>query len=349
MNDRHDPRVTRLGRGRALYVGRQGELFIANRYTIRRSDDGGQTWRLDCYVPPSGWKPYVAWARLSARLLRYYIAAFEILSDGTRVAVARDGVYRAAPGEMAMTRSFRFTRGSRPLNLAVDGNRVLFGEYGNLDDCAVCIYVSEDGGKSFEPGYRLPRGDVRHIHNVIFDPCRNHYWVLAGDFGRQPGIAALSKDLKSLDWLCRGEQKYRAVGAILHPDRLVYGTDSDHERNFIVALDLQSGRVEELLEVEGSSLYATRFGSLQTISTCVEPNPACPSRECSLYVSRGGAQWKRTFVQQKDCFHDDLFHCGAIVLPYGYGAENRVLCSGQALQGADDVAFLLNWPSDTSP
>jgi hypothetical protein len=319
---------------------------MARRYAVYRSDDGGSSWRLDCYVPRSGWKPFVAWTRFTMRLLRYYIAAFEVLSDGARIAVARDGIYRAAPGETAMTRAFRITRGSRPLNIAVDGNRVLFGEYGDLEACEVCIYVSDDGGKSFDVGYRLPRGDVRHIHNVLVDPHQNHYWVFAGDFDRQPGIAALSKDLKSLDWIIRGGQRCRAVSAIIQPDRLIYGTDSNTERNFIVALDKRNGRANDLLEVEGSSLYATNFGPLHAISTCVEPNPACPSRECALYVSADGDDWKRTIAHRKDCFDFIYNQYGTIVLPYSHAKTTRGMYSGQAVQEADDAFFLLEWAVD---
>jgi hypothetical protein len=280
--------------------------------------------------------------------LRYYIAAFQVLRDGSRVAVARDGIYRAAPGETAMTRTFRYTRGSRPLNLAADGDRLLFGEYGNLDDCEVRIYVSEDGGKKFDVGHQFPRGDIRHVHNVIVDPYEDRYWVLAGDFDRQPGIAALSKDMKTLDWINRGSQHCRAVGAIVLPDRFVYGTDSDRERNFVVAMDKRTGRVERCLEVEGSSLYAASFGSVHAISTCVEPNPACPSRQCSLYVSTDASDWKRVLTHWKDGFDFKYFQFGTMVLPTSNGAEPYGMYSGQAIQNADDITFCLDWTTVAS-
>ncbi len=341
MNHKDDIRVAILCRGRALYIGQQGELYVSHRYAIYRSDDRGKSWQLDCQVPASGWKPLAARFRLGARLLRYYIAAFQVLSDGSRVAVARDGIYRAAPGETRMTCSFRYTRGSRPLNLMVDGQRVLFGEYGNLDQCEVRIYISEDGGRTFNVGYQLPRGDVRHIHNVFYDPHRDHYWVLAGDYGPQTGIAALSKDMKNLDWVCRGTRHCRAVSVVNFPDRFVYGTDSDHECNYIVAMEKQSGRVEDILEVQGSSLYAATFGPVHVISTCVEPNPACPSRECSLYASRDGDCWNRFAVHRKDRHHPTYFQFGTLVLPYTYNSQPRGMFSGQAVEDLDDkVSFV---------
>ena len=341
MNRDFDARVAGCTDGRALYIGEAGELYIAKRYEIYRSDDWGATWQLDCYVPNSGWKPLVAKSRLGARLLRYYIAALQILADGSRVAVACDGLYRAGPDETRMSRVFRVIRGSRPLNLTVDGSRVLFGEYGNLDGHEVFVYVSEDAGRTFDAGYRFPKGDIRHVHNVLVDPYHDGYWVLAGDFGRQPGIALLSKDMRTLEWLNRGSQEFRAVRVLIKPDCFIYGTDSDCQQNAIVRVDKQSGKVHELLKVEGSSLYATTFGSVHVISTCLEPNPTSTSQECSLYASSNGADRKRVAVHKRDRYHPKFFQFPTLVLPYAHNKEPRGIYSGQAIQRMDDkVAFL---------
>lgn len=262
------------------------------------------------------------------------------------MAVVRDGIYRAAPGEKEMTRVFAYTRGSRPLNLCAEGPRVLFGEYDggeSLKGSEIFLYVSEDFGRSWQIGYRFPPGDIRHVHNILIDTAENHYWVLVGDFDRQPGIGALSKDLKHIEWLTRGGQESRAVGAIITPDCLYYGTDSDREKNYIVRLDKQSGKTEKLQEVEGSSLYATSFGPVHLISTCVEPNPACPSRECALYASRDGAHWERILPHRKDFLNPLLFQFGCLVLPFSRTNRPRGMFSGQALTGAHNRVTLLNF------
>lgn len=342
MNRRWEIRETGRMTGRALFIGENGDYYVAGGYKILRSDDGGRSWRLDCRLPEKGWKPWAARSRLAARLLRYYVAAFRVLEDGSRIAVAREGVFRAGPGEKDMVPVFRLARGSRPLNIAADGRRVLFGEYGSgLESAEVHVYVSDDWGRSFQVGYSFPRGDIRHVHNILVDPHAGHYWVLVGDFGRQPGIGALSKDLKTLDWIARGSQRCRAVGAVIEKDCLVYGTDSDRERNYIVRLDKRSGNIETLLEVEGSSLYAARFGPVRLISTCVEPNPSCLARECSLYASLDGQEWRRAAVHRKDAFHPVYFQFGALVLPYANNRTGRGMYSGQAVRGLDNrVAFV---------
>jgi hypothetical protein len=336
------PRVTGQTRGRALYIGRSGELYIARRYAIYRSDDWGGTWRLDCFVPCRNWKPLVVWSKLAARLLRHYIAAFEVLDDGTRVAVARDGVYRAAPGEARMTRVFTITRGSRPLQLAVDGNRVLFGEYGQyLSGTEMYIYVSEDGGKTFHVGYCFPPGDIAHVHSILRDPYQDGYWVLVGEYGRQPGIGLLAKDLRTLDWLQRGNQQVRAAAALVEPDCLLYGSDSNTERNFLFRMDKRSGKIEPLVEVEGSSLYATTFGPVRAISTAVEPSPVSRSRDCVLYTSRNGADWQRGPVYKKDRHGEVYFHIGTLVLPSARYGGARGIFSGQATEQIDnEVCFI---------
>ena len=336
--------ITGVCLGRALYVGKDNRLYVSQRYRIFRSDDWGQTWRPDCFVPSSGWKPLAAGMRLAARLLRHEVAAFEVLSDGARIAVVRDGLYRAEPGQTRMTRVFRITRGSRPLNLAVDGARVLFGEYGDAyQDCEAFIYISEDGGRTFDVGYRFPAGSIRHVHGVQVDPYRDTYWVLVGDYDRQPGIGALSKDLRTLEWLNRGSQQCRAVRALIEPDRLIYGTDSDQEQNFIVGMDKSGGKITKLLQVEGSSLYAAAFGPVRVISTCVEPNPICRSRECSLYASRDGFDWRRGAVHCKDRHHPTFFQFGALVLPYAYNNRPRGMFSGQAVKLGDDRVSLVEF------
>ena len=329
--------------GRALFIAAGGRCYISRRYEIFRSDDWGRSWQLDCRAPTSGWKSYASLSSLGARLLRYYIEALQVLDDGSRVAVARDGLYRAGPGEIRMTRTFKITRGSRPLHLSADGARLLFGEYGDgYEATEVLVYVSEDSGRSWNVGYKFPAGDIRHVHNIVPDPWNNHYWIMVGDFGQQPGIGALSKDLRNIDWLTRGNQESRVVSPIVNEDHLVYGMDSDYDENFIVRLDKQSGKMTKLRQIEGSSLYSARFGSTSVISTCVEKNPACPSRECSLYVSRDGDAWTRIEPHKKDWYNYILFQFGTLVLPYAYCDQPKGMYSGQAVVGGHNSVRMLD-------
>ncbi len=336
---------THLCAGRALFIGQDGAIYISRNYEVYRSDDHGRSWQLDCYVPCRGAKSWAANLQLAARLLRFYVAAFQVLHDGTRLAVTRGGIYRAGVGESELRCTFPITRGSRPLNIAVDAHRVLFGEYGHIEASQeVAIYVSEDGGKSFEAGYRFPAGSILHVHNVQLDPYTGDYWVLVGDYGEHPGIASLSRDFRHLEWLARGGQYCRVVQMFVEPDCLIYGMDTDVEQNYIVRMDKKSGKVCRLQAVEGSSLYAASFGPVRVISTTVERNRVTPTRHCSLYSSRDGEDWQRGAIHTKDCYHLALFQFGTLVLPYSQHSEPWGIFSGQAIKRANNQVSFVEFP-----
>jgi hypothetical protein len=324
-------------KGRALFVDKNGKLYVSRGYSIYRSEDAGLTWVLDCRIPAQGRRSLASQFELGARLLRYNIEAMQVLLDGTRVAVARDGVYRAEAGELEMRLSWRVTRGSRPINLSVDGNRVLFGEYGGLDMVEVRVYCSDDSGLHFEPVYEFPNGDIHHLHNVVVDRYANHYWLLAGDHGRTPGIATLSKDFRHLEWVERGSQMVRAVSVLVRPDCLIYGSDSELEANYIIRLDKKTGRYERVLPIDGSSLYAADFRGRAVISTCVEPSQVNKGRCASLYGSVDNENWSQLLSFRKDYWNCIAFQFGLIVLPNVEGSEPSYgMFSGQALSKRHD-------------
>lgn len=332
--------------GRALFIHRSGQLYLSRGYRIYCSADGGASWELDAWVPTSARNRLMLRAPLAARLLRLNLQALQVLPDGSRVAVARDGLYRAGPGEARMTRTWAVPRGSRPITLSLDGDRLLFGEYGGaeMDQVGVRIYASEDGGQRFEPLFEFPQGDVHHIHQVLVDPYADHYWVLAGDHGRTPGIAALSRDGRNLTWVDRGHQMVRAVSALPRPDALIYGSDSELEANFIIRLDRRTGRWERLRPVEGSSLYAADLAGTALISTTVESSPVNTARRSVLYASRDDAAWEPVLSLEKDRWHP-YFQFGLIVLPtVQERATTRWMFSGQALDRWHDRVALCDLP-----
>ena len=239
-----------------------------------------------------------------------------------------------------MRQVFPITRGSRPLNLRVNTRgQLLFGEYGGgLEQARVRLYASDDGGRSFHPIWEFVRGEVRHVHNVLPDPDGSH-WVLTGDYEAQPGIANLASDFRSLEWLVRGNQRARAVSAVVTERALIYGTDSDHQPNYIARLDRATCSVDLLQDIEGSSLFATRCGTTGLISTCVEPNPACPSTEAVLYGSRDMESWHRIAAYPKDIWHPVLFQFGAVVLATHLSQIETTIYSGQAVSRAHDRVF----------
>jgi len=287
--------------GRAQLVSSAGTLYVSRGHTVYRSRDWGTRWEVDCVLRTGVVRSALARVRLSARLTRQYVGGFVVLPDGTRVAIARDGIYRAGPGETDLARVFPITHGSRPLNLCADGaGRVLFGEYGNnAERREIYVYVSPGSAERFEVAHTFPRGDIRHVHNILYDPFSRAYWVFVGDYGHEPGIGLLDPDLSHLEWVARGCQEVRVVGAILEQDCLIYATDTEIEQNRIVRLDKATGKRSVLRQVEGSSLFACSFGTFRVISTCVEPGPITPD-SATLWASFDGDRWNPLESFRKD-------------------------------------------------
>jgi len=79
------------------------------------------------------------------------------------------------------------------------------------------------------------------------------------------------------------------------------------------------------------------------ISTCVEPNPCCPSKECAIYLSRDGDVWQRTMPHRKDRLHPVLFQYGTLVLPKSHSQQPIGMFSGQAVVNAHNLVTLLDF------
>jgi len=333
-------------RGRAVYIHPDGSYYLSRHYVIYRSADEGRSWTRVTKMPLPLGRRVVQASRLACRLLRHETKALTILSDGTYVASNRDWVFRAQAGEPTMT-PCRIDDGGvpiwPPMSLTVGpGDRVLWGEYGGSkhNPRAVRIYASDDRARSFGVAHTFKPAEIRHVHNLIYDADIRGYWVLVGDHDHEPGIGRLTEDLRSFDWVGKGEQRYRAVCMFDFGDRMLYGTDTEMEPNALMSIEKATGRVERLMELDGSCIYACRFGGLYALTTTVEPSRVNACRDAVLWLSRDGERWTRVFRARKDRWHAVYFQFGSLVLPRGAGPHETILFSGQALEEVDGKAIV---------
>jgi hypothetical protein len=328
-------------RGRALVVTPGGALYAGRGFSIYRSTDDGATWQFITRMPCRPRRRIVTRLRLAARLLRHEVRALGVLSDGSLVAANRHGVYYAAVDQPVMTRATveDTSRAIYPPMCITVGprDRILWGEYDSrtAHGHPISLFVSDDRGHSFRVARTFPGGEILHIHNLCYDATLNQYWLLAGDHNHEPGIGLLSSDLSSFVWLAKGQQRYRAVDVFDFGDHLIYGMDSEKEANYIVAMDKKSGHVETIAPIEGSCIYAARFGGWYAISTTVEPSAVNKGRDAVLYLSRDGHRWRDVLRAPKDAWHARYFQYGSLVLPRGASSRETIAYSGQALRGLD--------------
>lgn len=334
-------------RGRAVAVDADGAIYVANRYRIVRSQDDGATWTHLGDLPYGGVRRLGRFFRLASRMLRIEVRALCPLADGF-VASNREGVSFLPRGERAFRRS-RIDDGDvpawPPMTISTGpAGRILWGEYGaNREKRSVRIFISDDGGRSFAPGFAFPPGEIRHIHNLYFDAALNRYWVLSGDHGHEPGVGLLSADLREFEWVVKGDQTHRVVCLFDMGDRIVYGTDSEMAPNAVMSLEKSTGRLRRVVEIDGSCIYACRFGDVLALSTTVEPSPVNPCRDAKLLLSHDGETWYEVFTAAKDALSEKYFQFGSIVLPRGQSSRRTIVLSGQALRGIDNLVLICRW------
>jgi len=326
--------------GRIVLAERDGTLHLGRSYDVHRSRDDGRTWEPVTSMPRNLLRRMADRSRLACRLLRMEVRALARRADGGYVAANREGVFVAAPGERRM-RPSRIETGGLPLLPPMRISRgpagqLVWGEYGSPRvRRPMRLFASRDGGESFQVVRTFDKGEILHVHNVIWDPGQRHFWVLAGDFDPEPGIGCLSEDLQRFEWFVKGEQRYRAVEVFDLGDRLLYATDTHLEQNRLVSLDKRTGHAETLREFDGSCIYACRFGGILALTTTVEPSAVNRSPWSGLWLSRDGERWHRAWQGRKDRWHPDWFQFGSLMLPTGETDRETIVFSGQALAGLD--------------
>jgi hypothetical protein len=332
--------------GRALHLSSNGDYYISRGLSVYKLHEPSQSWQFVTRLPCAIHRRLAGKIRLAGRLLRHEVRAFIALSDGSMVAANRQGVYHGGPNQTLLAASF-IDEGGQPLAPPMmlsrgPNDRVLFGEYNSktAHGQPVRLFVSDDRGRSFHVARVFEGGSILHVHNLVFDAKCECYWLLAGDHHHEPGIGRLSLDLKSFDWLVKGEQRYRAVEVFDFGDRLIYATDSEREPNGLIVLDKSSGRLERLREFDGSCIYACRFGKHYAMTTTVEPSAVNKSRFATLWLSTNAIDWREAFKAEKDGWNPVYFQFGSIVLPRGSSRSDTILFSGQALKEIDGTAIL---------
>jgi hypothetical protein len=294
------------------------------------------TWELVGFYRPDWLRGLASRNRLSSRLLRTGFHAVFFLPSGRIVAILAKAIAVLEPGEKEFKTVWRVKRGTRPMGMAVTPEGWLFwGEYfANPDREEVYVYGSTDEGISWEVVYTFPKGAIRHVHNVLYDPWEDCLWVLTGDEEAEPKIMKADKEWKEIEVVRQGDQQSRAVNMIFKGDEIYYATDTPHEQNRIYRMERATGRMEGVAEVTGPSMWSCKAGGCMFFSTASEPGEKYYPAAC-LWGSRDGDTWQKLLEWPKDPLHPEYFQFGNIVLPRGEVSESFIATTGIAVKEMD--------------
>ncbi len=324
--------------GNVLYASRRYDLV---RTTILNPAQP-LTWESVGKFRP-GWKRTLsASTRLTARLFRDGFHALAVLSHGF-VAAVPGAIVTLNSNDCEFSITHNILRGTRPLHLtATPDGSVFWGEYfDNASRDEVYIYGSFDRGATWTVVHTFPKGAIRHVHNIVYDPWQDCLWVLTGDNGSECRILRASCDFSHVEAVLEGNQQARAVAAIPTEGGLYFSSDTPLESNFVYCLD-RNGRLSRLNELNSSSIYGCRVGANLFFSTMVEPSRINRDRTVQVYggVINRGDQWQSRLAWQKDRWPMSLFQYGNAIFPDGSNTTSCLALTTIAVQSDDMVTSL---------
>jgi len=322
-------------------------IYIAKGYRIFKSYNDGVTWEFEGKVVDKKYSFLSIFSRLLNRLLRIEISNMYILEDGSRVVIAKKGIFVAKPKSRKYVKTFNVIRGNKPMNICIDNDGMIFfgeyflnGKFKDLDRSEVHIYKSEDNAQSWNICYTFPKNTIRHIHGIFYDKYTNMIWITTGDSNSECMIANTSNAFKSINIVKSGYQKYRAVTLLFYKDYIVYGTDTEHEQNYIYMFFRKDNEEKCLQTLQGSVLTATQFGNMAALSTAVEPSKVNNHMYAHIWFSKNGLEWEDIYHAKKDKWSFKYFQFGRILFPHNAITENEITFTGHSLEGIDNKTII---------
>jgi hypothetical protein len=320
------------------------QLYVARGYALLRACAGDSTfpkWEPVAEFRPELKRRLTVRNPIAARLFRDGFHALAVLPSGMLTAAVAGAIISLRQGENQFHVTHRIARGTRPLHItAVPDGSVFWGEY--FDNAArdhVHIYASRDG-ENWDVAYTFPKGSIRHVHNIVFDPWEDCLWILTGDCGNECRILRADCRFGHVEAVLEGNQQARAVALVAMRDGLYFSSDTPLETNFVYRLD-RGRNLSRLAEINSSSIYGCQVGEKLFFSTMVEPSTVNRDRHVWIYGGHPGPQQIRPLLEwEKDAWPMRLFQYGNAVLPDGENTTAYLALTTIAVNVDDQVTSI---------
>ena len=276
--------------------------------------------------------------KLSQRLFRLQIKQVFELGESTLGIVAFGAFYHLNLNEFKLQKVSEFP-GPAPLRMCFDGENLIYGEYfTNKDRNPVNVFWSDDLGKSWRKQTTLT--DIRHVHGVFHDSVEQKYWMTSGDLDHESHIRWSQDLFSTFETVHSGKQLHRIIEMLFLPDRIIYGTDTPYEQNFIVEMDRASRSLKNVQPVGGSIFFLRKTQAGYFCSTAVEPSESNKSRDCEIWHSYNGSSWQLIKSFRKDFWSAHYFQFGRIQIPAGIGCRDGIWVSPIAATNDGSSIFI---------
>lgn len=305
--------------------------------------------------------------RLFERIFRGGIQTIALLDRDTILAVCKSKIWKVSLLDGSFTLDFEIPGNKKLLNLTkiigINGFNecICFGEYFNNPHMEyVRIWsrpLKSDG--QWNIVHTFDKGQINHIHNIIPDPSLGAAWVLAGDFEQGASMWLANENFKYVKSVIRGDQTCRAVWMQrVKNNEYCYATDSQINTNSFKKLIYSdnSCQTEQIVEIEGSSIYATAGNNVVVFSTAVEPGvptgivirdifetkpgAGIKSKYACIYVMDGSYRTREIFRAKKDLLPFRLAQFGTFMFPGGKLPQGYIYAYGVGVKNFDNVCMV---------
>lgn len=297
--------------------------------------------------------------RLFDRLLRLSPRLATKIDDRTFIVARKPGIYLLDFNTCTISELIGCREGfTIPLSFCNCNNSVYWGDYGyNRDRKEVNIYQYLNN--TIKVIHTFKPGEVRHVHNIIYDAVHQRFWIFTGDTEKHAGIWLASNDFSEIHPLATGGQKYRAVIGFSTSEGIIYATDAVEEDNFIYSLQLTNNeevKLTKLMPINGSCIYGTELCDYYIFSTTVEPHEGggffklfsyelgsgIKNRNVTVIaVAKNDLSHKVIVELEKDWLPMKLFQYGSIQFPNGQNNSNELFYNVVACKGFDGKTLKL--------
>ncbi len=235
-------------------------------------------------------------------------------------------------------------KGSRPLNFNSSNEEIIFGEYfSNKKRSQPVKLFKIKGFNEFNLIHKFKKGDVRHIHNCLYDSHDCGWWILTGDSDSESRIYFL--DNSGIKKILGGSQKYRCVEIIADDKLLIIPSDTPQEVNYIRTLNKSTLKIISNHKVSGSVFHAKKVESLYLVSTVTEPSTVNKTKKAFVYASTDGINWKEIFQINKDFFPVSIQKITRYteIRLLGFLFNNNIVFEVRAAHGISHGTIMLNY------
>lgn len=298
-------------------------IWASDKGALLSSADGGSTWQKVAPLPRGIASRLLCKMSAAHRLFRLGIRSYIQLDAQSCLIFLEGSIFVISYGTLRYLGKVRYGNGPLPVGSCKDERgRCFYGEYwANRERAEVRIYVWQQSWENWRVFYRFPRGSIRHVHGVHWDPYEECIWVTTGD---RPGESLIGKfsevgGAAELSLIASGRYGARALSLVFAPDFVYWGSDAGRDSreptNAMYRWNRRTKMIEEGTLIPGPIYYMTKDsrGRFFAVSA-VEGSCSERDRNVRLWMSVDGRCWEAVYYARKDCY-PMLFGYGVFGFP----------------------------------